>query len=99
MIAVEKGLYIGSVSDLKDDQILKDAGITHILTVDSEEPALTGFHTKFVRALDDASTDLLSKLNDCISFVAEARSERSAVLVHWYVSCFGDTFIVNMFIK
>lgn len=86
MIAVETGLYIGSVADLKDPQMLKDAGITHILTVDSEEPALSGFHTKFLRALDDASADLLSKLNECISFIAEAQSEQSAVFVHWWVS-------------
>ncbi|KAA0719097.1 Dual specificity protein phosphatase 12 [Triplophysa tibetana] len=98
MIAVEKGLYIGSVSDLKDDQILKDAGITHILTVDSEEPALTGFHTKFVRALDDASTDLLSKLNDCISFVAESRSERSAVLVHCHVGQSRSAAVVTAYL-
>lgn len=83
MIEVEAGLYIGSVSDLKDPQILTDAGITHILSVDSEEPDLTGFHTKFVRALDDSSADLLSKLIDCISFIAEAQSEKRAVLVHW----------------
>lgn len=88
MIGVEAGLYIGSVSDVKDAQSLTDAGVTHILTVDSEEPAVTGFHTKFVRALDDASTDLLSRLDDCVSFICEVFSTQSeskspAVLVHW----------------
>lgn len=89
MIGVEAGLYIGSVSDLKDAQSLTDSGVTHILTVDSEEPAVTGFHTKFVRALDEASTDLLSRLDDCVSFICDAvsthsESKPSAVLVHWY---------------
>lgn len=90
MIGVEAGLYIGSVSDVKDAQSLTDAGVTHILTVDSEEPAVTGFHTKFVRALDDPSTDLLSRLDDCVSFICDTLSTQSesrspAVLVHWWV--------------
>ncbi|KAI4897045.1 hypothetical protein NFI96_022428, partial [Prochilodus magdalenae] len=41
MIAVETGLYIGSVSDLKDPEALTSAGITHVLTVDSEERRLS----------------------------------------------------------
>lgn len=98
MIAVEAGLYSGSVSDLKDPQILTDAGITHILTVDSEEPSLSGFHTKFVRALDDASTDLLSKLSDCISFIAEAQSEKSAVLVHCHVGQSRSAAVVTAYL-
>lgn len=88
MIGVEAGLYIGSVSDVKDAQSLTDAGVTHILSVDSEEPAVSGFHTKFVRALDDASTDLLSRLDDCVSFICDAlrthdETKSPAVLVHW----------------
>ncbi|XP_036822609.1 dual specificity protein phosphatase 12 isoform X2 [Oncorhynchus mykiss] len=39
MIQVETGVYIGAASDLKDAQDLTNAGITHILTVDSEQPA------------------------------------------------------------
>ncbi|GAA6102973.1 dual specificity protein phosphatase 12 [Tachysurus ichikawai] len=72
MISVEAGLYIGSVSDLKDSEALKLSGITHILSVDSEQPELSGFHTKFVHALDDSSTDLLSKLDSCILFISDA---------------------------
>jgi len=88
MIGVEAGLYIGSLSDVKDPQSLTDAGVTHILSIDSEEPAVSGFHTKFVRALDDASTDLLSRLDDCVSFICDAlstqdESKSPAVLVHW----------------
>uniref|UniRef100_A0A671PR70 protein-tyrosine-phosphatase n=1 Tax=Sinocyclocheilus anshuiensis TaxID=1608454 RepID=A0A671PR70_9TELE len=77
MIGVGSGLYIGCVSDLKDAQSLTDAGVIHILTVDSEEPAVPGFHTKFVRALDDVSTDLLSRLDDCVSFICDALSTHS----------------------
>lgn len=93
MIPVEAGLYIGSVSDLKDPEALTHTGITHILTVDSERPELSGFHTKFVQALDDSSTDLLSKLDSCVQFISDALNASSSsstpsastpsVLVHW----------------
>lgn len=90
MIAVETGLYIGSVSDLKEPEVLTNAGITHILTVDSEEPNISGFHLRFVQALDDSSTDLLSRLDGCVQFITEALSasagKPSSVLVHWYVA-------------
>ncbi|MCJ8740294.1 hypothetical protein PDJAM_G00057290 [Pangasius djambal] len=78
MISVEAGLYIGSVSDLKDPESLTLAGITHVLSVDSEQPELSGFHTKFVHALDDSSTDLLSKLDSCVQFISDALNASSS---------------------
>lgn len=85
MISVDGGVYIGSVSDLKNLGALTLAGITHILTVDAEQPALSGFHTKFIHALDDSSTDLLSKLDSCVQFINDALAPSqaaAAVLVH-----------------
>lgn len=93
MISVEAGLYIGSVSDLKNPEALTNTGITHILSVDSEQPELSGFHTKFVHALDDSSTDLLSKMDSCVQFISDAlnassssssSTSTSSVLVHWW---------------
>ncbi|KAI5628709.1 dual specificity protein phosphatase 12 isoform X1 [Silurus asotus] len=78
MISVEAGLYIGSVSDLKNPEALTLKGITHILSVDSEQPELPGFHVKFVHALDDSSTDLLSKLDNCIQFISDASNASSS---------------------
>uniref|UniRef100_A0A4W5QLC0 Protein-tyrosine-phosphatase n=1 Tax=Hucho hucho TaxID=62062 RepID=A0A4W5QLC0_9TELE len=64
MILVEAGVYIGAASDLKDAQDLTNAGITHILTVDSEQPASPDgpFRMMYVHVLDKSSTDLLSHL-------------------------------------
>ncbi|XP_042574009.1 dual specificity protein phosphatase 12-like [Cyprinus carpio] len=103
MIGVGSGLYIGCVSDLKDAQGLTDAGVTHILTVDSEEPAVPGFHTKFVRVVDDASTDLLSRLDDCVSFICDvlsshSESKSSSVLVHCHVGQSGSAAVVAAYL-
>ena len=84
MILVESGLYIGAASDVKDLTKLSSVGITHVLTVDSEQVALpTQFITKYVRALDDSSTDLLSKLDECVEFVEAGKQASFSVLVHW----------------
>lgn len=84
MILVESGLYLGGVSDLQDPTNLSRLGITHVLTVDSEQVALPPtFITKYVRALDDSSTDLLSKLDECIQFIEGGKQPSSSVFVHW----------------
>ncbi|NP_001016576.1 dual specificity protein phosphatase 12 [Xenopus tropicalis] len=84
MICVLPGLYLGSASDAADQQRLQEAGITHVLTVDSEAPTgLDGFITKFVHVLDDASQDLLSCLPACTDFLKEALGKCGrSVLVH-----------------
>ncbi|XP_066542428.1 dual specificity protein phosphatase 12 [Hoplias malabaricus] len=102
MIAIEPGLYIGSVLDLKDTDALINAGITHILTVDSEEPNISGFHTKFVNALDDSSTDLLSRLDGCVHYITEALTtlsdKPSSVIVHCHVGQSRSAAVVTAYL-
>ncbi|KAI1882932.1 hypothetical protein AGOR_G00239980 [Albula goreensis] len=100
MIAVQTGLYIGSVSDLTDGQGLARAGITHILTVDSEEPNLPGpFCCKFFNVLDDASADLLSCLDGCVQFITEAvDAPSSAVLVHCHAGRSRSAAVIIAFL-
>ncbi|XP_069825060.1 dual specificity protein phosphatase 12 [Dendropsophus ebraccatus] len=85
MILVLPGLYIGSVSDVTDVQALQDAGITHILTVDSAEQKdlPPSSQNKFIHLLDDSSADLLSYLPECLEFLKSALgTPGSCVLVH-----------------
>ncbi|XP_063796700.1 dual specificity protein phosphatase 12 [Pseudophryne corroboree] len=85
MIAVLPGLYLGGVSDVADVQQLQQAGITHILTIDSIEQnhLQHSFQTKFVNILDDSSADLLSRLPECLQFLKEALGKpESSVFVH-----------------
>ncbi|XP_048395506.2 dual specificity protein phosphatase 12 isoform X1 [Stegostoma tigrinum] len=91
MIRLRCGLFLGTSGDAAT--IHPDTGISHVLTVDSNEPPPLGDRrTMFVRALDDAAADLLSFLDDCVRFVQEALSAAgAAVLVHWYIDCFPLT--------
>lgn len=88
MLLVDPGLYIGTVADLNDSQALVDAAVTHILSVDSTDPASLlpadcGFSRKWINVLDEVTSDLLSHMDDCFLFIQEAVDAGRAVLVHW----------------
>lgn len=88
MILVDPGLYIGTAADLNDSQALVDAAVTHILSVDSVDPAPLfpadgGFRRKWINALDEVTSDLLSHMDNCFLFIKEAVDAGRAALVHW----------------
>ncbi|XP_067109591.1 dual specificity protein phosphatase 12 isoform X2 [Osmerus mordax] len=93
MILVDPGVYIGAVTDLTEPA-LAEAAVTHILSVDSEEPVLSGgpFTRKFLRLQDEPTSDLLSHLDQCLAFILDATvtnamsttpTKTATVLVHW----------------
>nr|XP_013004702.1 dual specificity protein phosphatase 12 isoform X2 [Cavia porcellus] len=68
MLEVRPGLYLGGAAAVADPDQLREAGITAVLTVDSEpafqaEAGFEGLRTLFVPALDRPETDLLSHLD------------------------------------
>ncbi|XP_034071307.1 dual specificity protein phosphatase 12 [Gymnodraco acuticeps] len=87
MLLVDPGLYIGTVADLNDSQGLAAAAVTHILSVDSADPAPLipadgNFRRKWVNVLDEVCSDLLSHMDDCFRFIQEAVDGGGAALVH-----------------
>lgn len=88
MLLVDPGLYIGTVADLNDSQALADAAVTHILSVDSVDPAPLlpadgDLHRKWINVLDEVTSDLLSHMDACSLFIQEAVDGGRAALVHW----------------
>ncbi|PNI48399.1 DUSP12 isoform 4 [Pan troglodytes] len=89
MLEVQPGLYFGGAAAVAEPDHLREAGITAVLTVDSEEPSFKAgpgvedLWRLFVPALDKPETDLLSHLDRCVAFIGQARAEGRAVLVHW----------------
>ncbi|KAM5148281.1 dual specificity protein phosphatase 12 isoform 1-T3 [Mantella aurantiaca] len=95
MILVLPGLYLGDISDVADVQPLQKAGITHILTVDSMQPDLTSFHTKYIHLLDDSTADILSCLPECLNFLKEALATAEAsALVHCHAGVSRSAAVV-----
>lgn len=88
MLLVDPSLYIGTAADLNDSQALADAAVTHILSVDSLDPAPLlpadgKLCRKWINVLDEATSDLLSHMDDCFLFIREAADGGGAALVHW----------------
>ncbi|XP_057351067.1 dual specificity protein phosphatase 12 isoform X2 [Manis pentadactyla] len=103
MLEVRPGLYLGGAAAVAEPDRLKKAGITAVLTVDSEEPdfrtalGVEGLRRLFVPALDKPETDLLSHLDGCVAFIGQARAEGRAVLVHCHAGVSRSVAIITAF--
>ncbi|XP_027623257.1 dual specificity protein phosphatase 12 isoform X3 [Tupaia chinensis] len=104
MLEVRPGLYLGGARAVAELEHLREAGITAVLTVDSEEPAfkagpgVEGLRRLFVPVLDTPETDLLSHLDRCVAFVGQARAEGRAVLVHCHAGVSRSVAVVTAFL-
>lgn len=87
-LQVRPGLLLGSAVAAEPGG-LREAGVSAVLTVDSEEPAWApgaaalGLRTLYVAVLDCSEADLLGQLDRCVAFLLQARAEGRTALVHW----------------
>nr|KAG5703062.1 hypothetical protein BaRGS_016223 [Batillaria attramentaria] len=78
-------LYLGGIFGKFQPALLKEQGITHILTLldrPLHKEHVSDFTYKFVYALDMEVHNLLPNLEECLEFVEQGRRE-GTVLVHW----------------
>lgn len=102
-VEVRPGLYLGGAAAVAEPDHLKEAGITAVLTVDSEPgfqagAGFEGLRSLFVPALDEPETDLLSHLDRCVAFIGQSRAEGRAVLVHCHAGVSRSVAVVTAFI-
>ncbi|CAO2638286.1 Dual specificity protein phosphatase 12 [Lemmus lemmus] len=103
MVEVRPGLYLGGAAAVAEPDHLMKAGITAVLTVDSEPgfqagAGFEGLRSLFVPALDKPETDLLSHLDRCVAFIGQSRAEGRAVLVHCHAGVSRSVAVVTAFI-
>ncbi|KAK7205461.1 protein-tyrosine phosphatase-like protein [Myxozyma melibiosi] len=78
-------IYIGSLLALQGQRSIKEAGITHILSIlrDDVEPRLVAdFEHKQIQLDDDEEEDILGVFNECFEFIDEGIAKGGNVLVH-----------------
>ncbi|KAK7095589.1 dual specificity protein phosphatase 12-like [Littorina saxatilis] len=93
-------LYLGGIADPFDPTVLRDKGVTHILSLmDRPLPAqlVEGFRYKHVYALDLYDTDLLTDLEDCLTFVEDGR-QHGGVLVHCLAGTSRSATVVTAYV-
>uniref|UniRef100_A0A8C5VR48 protein-tyrosine-phosphatase n=1 Tax=Microcebus murinus TaxID=30608 RepID=A0A8C5VR48_MICMU len=104
MLQVIPRLYLGGAAAVAKPDQLRAAGISAVLTVDSEEPSpklgaeIEDLWSLFVPALDKPETDLLSHLDRCVSFITQARDNDRAVLVHCHSAISRSVAVCDCFL-
>ncbi|KAM9388859.1 dual specificity protein phosphatase 12 [Phaethornis superciliosus] len=99
MVRVLPGLYVGGAESCSSPESLAAAGVVAVLTVDAEEPpAVPGVRAMHVRARDEPGADLLSHLDDCATFIGEAREGGGAVLVRCQAGMSRSVAVVTAYL-
>nr|XP_020844296.1 dual specificity protein phosphatase 12 isoform X2 [Phascolarctos cinereus] len=99
LLEVRPGLYLGGAAATERSR-LREAGVTAVLTVDTEEPRGDdeGLQTLFISARDEPETDLLSQLDRCIAFIGRARADGVAVLVHCHAGISRSVAVMTAYL-
>ncbi|GAB1599121.1 dual specificity protein phosphatase 12-like [Argonauta hians] len=89
-------IYLGGLEDIKDEESMSDAKITHVLSLlDRPLPPeiQNKYSCKFIRVLDMPDENLITFFPQCLQFIDEARSNGS-VVVHCLVGCSRSATVV-----
>lgn len=78
-------LYLGSIGAALNKDILKDIGITHILTIadNLSPPFPADFTYKTISFTDNSQSDLRAILSEALGYIEHTRQSGGKVLVHW----------------
>ncbi|CAH2054878.1 unnamed protein product [Thlaspi arvense] len=84
---IEQGLFIGSVAEAANKDLLKSSNVTHILTVAVAlfPPHPNDFVYKVIEVVDRSETDLTVYFDECFSFMDQAIQSGGGVLVHCFM--------------
>lgn len=89
MHIVAKNIYVGSLFALRGQQSLRDANVTHILSVFrgviEPQSLVEGFTHLHIGVDDDDDEDILATFGKAVEFISSAVDDDGGVLVHWYV--------------
>lgn len=93
---IEEGLFIGSVAEASNKDLLKSSNVTHILTVAVAVAPLypDEFVYKVIEVIDRSETNLTQYFDECFNFIDEARQSGGGVLVHCFMGMSRSVTIV-----
>jgi protein-tyrosine phosphatase len=93
MQAVLPNLYISSWYIIIGEDVLKNEGITHVLTVMKElntSDRLQPFKRMIIEVNDDPDEHLIDYFEAATQWIDDALAEGGKVLVHWYINSMAN---------
>ncbi|CAG7878269.1 unnamed protein product [Brassica rapa] len=93
---IQQGLFIGSVAEANNKDLLKASNVTHVLTiaVALSPPYPDDFVYKVIEVVDRSETDLTVYFDECYSFIDQAIESGGGVLVHCFMGISRSVTIV-----
>ncbi|XP_010436083.1 PREDICTED: dual specificity protein phosphatase 1B isoform X2 [Camelina sativa] len=93
---IQQGLFIGSVAEATNSDLLKSSNVTHVLTVAVAlvPPYPNDFVYKVIEVVDREETDLTVYFDECFSFIDQAIQSGGGVLVHCFMGMSRSVTIV-----
>jgi len=99
MNKIVPGLYIGSIYDSRNQEKLKENGITHILSIhDKDQVNIPNYNYLRIFSHDSSSEDISHHFRQCIEFIHQTRLNGKNVLVHCLAGISRSVTIVTAYL-